>query len=55
MPELDVEDAYRIQAVNLEQRLERGLFGKPTRQVGHKIGITDDVNDTQDVCERCDD
>lgn len=22
---------------------------------GHKIGVTDDVNDTQDVCERCDD
>ncbi len=40
VPELDVDDAYRIQAVNLEQRLERGLLGEPTRQVGHKIGIT---------------
>lgn len=39
-PALDVEDAYRIQALNIAARQERGLDGRPARLVGHKIGIT---------------
>lgn len=37
---LTVEDAYAIQAINIEHRKEKGLHGRPARLVGHKIGIT---------------
>src|SRR5262245_54383453 len=40
-PELTIRDAYEIQAINLERRMnERGLFGPKARPVGRKIGIT---------------
>ena len=39
-PNLTVEDAYTIQRWNVEERLRRGLHGRPARLVGHKIGIT---------------
>ncbi len=40
-PELTVEDAYEIQGINLERRMnEEGLFGAKARMVGRKIGIT---------------
>lgn len=38
--EMSVADAYAIQGINIEKRLEQGLFGAPTRVVGRKIGLT---------------
>src|SRR3982750_3338671 len=40
-PDLTVADAYQVQQINLERRMnERGLFGRKARLVGRKIGIT---------------
>jgi len=40
-PELTLADAYEIQNINLDRRMnERGLFGPKARLVGRKIGIT---------------
>jgi 2-oxopent-4-enoate/cis-2-oxohex-4-enoate hydratase len=40
-PDLSIADAYEIQSINLERRInERGLFGRKARLVGRKIGIT---------------
>lgn len=40
-PELTVADAYEVQRINLDRRMnERGLYGRKARLVGHKIGIT---------------
>jgi 2-oxopent-4-enoate/cis-2-oxohex-4-enoate hydratase len=39
-PEMTVDDAYAVQAVNIAKRIERGLHGRPARLVGRKIGIT---------------
>ncbi|HVZ37923.1 MAG TPA: fumarylacetoacetate hydrolase family protein [Candidatus Kapabacteria bacterium] len=40
-PELTVADAYEIQQINVDRRMnERGLFGARARLVGHKVGIT---------------
>lgn len=40
-PELTVADAYEIQSINIDRRMnERGLFGPKARLVGRKIGIT---------------
>src|SRR4051812_46721821 len=40
-PELTIADAYEIQSINLDRRMnERGLFGRKARLVGRKIGIT---------------
>jgi 2-oxopent-4-enoate hydratase len=39
-PEMTVEDAYAVQAVNIAKRVERGQHGRPARLVGRKIGIT---------------
>lgn len=39
-PGLTVEDAYAIQRINVVERMRAGLHGRPTRLVGHKIGIT---------------
>lgn len=40
-PALTLQDAYAIQQINLDRRMnERGLFGKRARMVGKKIGIT---------------
>lgn len=38
--DLSVADAYAIQRINVERRLQRGLHGRPARVVGRKIGIT---------------
>lgn len=43
VPDLSVEDAYAIQRTNIEARLQKGLFGKPTQIVGRKIGITSEA------------
>lgn len=41
VPDLSVEDAYRVQSVNVSLRMhDRGLHGPPARHVGHKIGLT---------------
>ncbi len=40
-PDITVADAYTIQRINLDRRMnERGLFGPKARLVGQKIGIT---------------
>jgi 2-oxopent-4-enoate hydratase len=40
-PELTIADAYEIQSINLERRMnEHGLFGRKARLVGRKVGIT---------------
>jgi 2-oxopent-4-enoate/cis-2-oxohex-4-enoate hydratase len=40
-PELTLTDAYEIQSINLDRRMnEQGLFGRKARLVGRKIGIT---------------
>jgi 2-oxopent-4-enoate/cis-2-oxohex-4-enoate hydratase len=40
-PELTIKDAYEIQSINLQRRMnERGLFGPRARSVGRKVGIT---------------
>jgi len=40
---LDVADAYAIQQLNVARRLERGMYGEPTRVVGRKIGLTSEA------------
>ncbi len=40
-PELSLADAYEIQTINLNRRInEQGLFGRKARLVGRKVGIT---------------
>ena len=42
--ELDVEDAYAIQRINIDRRLDgEGHHGRAARLVGHKIGLTSDA------------
>lgn len=43
LPDLGVDDAYAIQRINIEARLESGLRGEPTQIVGRKIGITSEA------------
>lgn len=41
VPELGVADAYAIQRLNVAHRVEcEGLWGRPARRVGYKIGLT---------------
>lgn len=41
VPTLDTADAYAIQTINVQRRMnERGLNGPKARHIGHKIGLT---------------
>lgn len=41
VPTLTTADAYAIQTLNVERRMnEKGLNGPPARHIGHKIGLT---------------
>lgn len=43
-PEMTVADAYEIQGINLDRRMnQQGLFGPKARLVGRKIGITSEA------------
>lgn len=40
---LTPQDAYAVQRRTIEARLDEGLFGKPTRIVGRKVGLTSEA------------
>jgi 2-oxopent-4-enoate hydratase len=41
--ELTTQDAYAIQQLNIEKRLQNGLQGGPTRIIGRKVGLTSEA------------
>lgn len=41
--ELSTQDAYAIQQLNIEKRLQHGLSGEPTRIIGRKVGLTSEA------------
>lgn len=43
METLSVADAYAVQRINVNRRLEQGLFGVPVTQIGWKIGLTSEA------------
>lgn len=43
METLSISDAYAVQRMNVNRRLEQGLYGVPVTQVGWKIGLTSEA------------